>query len=128
MAHRVLVVDDDPDLLDMITDVLKSFSRTLTVTQAADGQSAIEAIAREAFDLVLLDVRMPVMAGFEALKRIKSLAPRVPVLRVTGGDGESASEAMRMGAFGYLPKPMDLRYVEHIVSLALGETGAHAHA
>jgi len=127
MAQRVLVVDDDPDLLDMITDILKSFSRSINVTRASNGHSALEAIAREAFDLVLLDVRMPVMDGIEALKRIKSLAPRLPVLMVTGGDSASASEALRMGAFGYLPKPMNLRYVEHIVTLALG-TEAPAHA
>ena len=128
MAQRVLVVDDDPDLRDMITDILTSFSRSLEISVAADGQSALDAIKREDFDLVLLDVRMPVMDGLEALKQIKAIAPRLPVLMVTGGDSASASQALQMGAFGYLPKPMDLRYVEHIVSLALGASQAPAHA
>lgn len=128
MAQRVLVVDDDPDLLDLVTDILKSFSRSLEIIRATDGRSAIEAVKREALDLVLLDIRMPVMDGIEALKEIKAIAPRLPVLMITGSDSGSASEALRLGAFGYLPKPMHLRYVEHIVSLALGTSEAPAHA
>ena len=128
MAQRVLVVDDDPDLQDLVSDILTSFSRAIDVIRAADGQSAIEAVKREVLDLVLLDIRMPVMNGLEALKQIKAIAPRLPVLMITGSDSSSASEALRMGAFGYLPKPMDLRYVEHIVSLALGTSQAPAHA
>ena len=128
MAQRVLVVDDDPDLLDLITDILMSFRYSLHVTRATDGQAAIDAIKREEFDLVLLDIRMAGMDGLEALKHIKVLAPRLPVLMITGSDSGSASTALRLGAFGYLPKPMDLRYVEHIVSLALGASQVPAHA
>ena len=133
MAQRVLVVDDDLDLLDLLTDILRSFSKSfsrtpLDVTRASDGQAAVDALKRERFDLILLDIRMPGMDGIETLRQIKAIAPRVPVLMVTGSDSSSASEALRMGAFGYLPKPMDLRYVEHIVSLALGTSQAPVHA
>ena len=128
MAQRVLVVDDDPDLQDLVTDILMSFSRSIEVIRAADGQSAIDMVKREPLDLVLLDIRMPGVDGLEALKQIKVIAPRLPVLMITGSDSSSASEALRIGAFGYLPKPMDLRYVEHIVSLALGTSRAPAHA
>ena len=127
MAQRVLVVDDDPDLVDLLTDILKSFLRPLQVSSARNGRAALEAIRRETFDLVLLDIRMPVMDGIETLRGIMSVTPRLPVLMITGSDSASASEALRLGAFGYLPKPMDLRYVEHIVSAALGSSEAPAH-
>ena len=128
MAQRVLVVDDDPDLVDMLTDVLKALPRPLEVQSAGNGRSALEAIELETFDLVLLDVWMPVMDGIETLKAIKSMAPGLPVLMITGSDCASAAEALRLGAVGYLPKPMHLRYVEHIVSVALDRAGALAHA
>ena len=128
MAERVLVVDDDPDLLDLLTDILQSFSRSLEVTRATNGQAAIDAITRETFNLVLLDIRMPGLDGIETLGKIKAIKPGLPVLMVTGSDSGSASEALQMGAVGYLPKPMDLRYVEHIVSVALGGSPVPAHA
>jgi two-component system nitrogen regulation response regulator NtrX len=128
MAQRVLVVDDDPDVLDLVTDILRSHPLAPEVVKVADGPSALRAIERQAFDLVLLDIWMPDMDGLEALTRIRALAPGLPVLMVTGSDSESASRALQKGAFGYLPKPLDLRYVAHIVSLALSASPAPAHA
>lgn len=116
------MVDDDPSIVDMIVDFLGTLSEPLSITRASDGQAAIESVQRERQDLVLLDIFMPVMNGIETLKRIRKIDPKMPVLMITGADSASASEALKNGAFGYFPKPMDLRYVGPLVTLALGAT------
>jgi len=118
-VRRVLVVDDEPDFLVLMTDVLATLPEPLEVAVAGDGQAAVEAVRRDAPDLVLLDVNMPVMNGLDALKHIRQLDPQLPVLLVTATDCRSVSQGLSSGAFGYLPKPMDLRYVCHLVGLAL---------
>jgi DNA-binding NtrC family response regulator len=117
--RRVLVVDDEPVFTQLMQDVLAGLPERVDVSTAANGQAAVEAVRRQAPDLVMLDINMPEMNGLDALKHIRALHPGLPVLMITGGDNRSASEALANGAFGYLPKPMDIRYLGHMVQLAL---------
>jgi CheY-like chemotaxis protein len=127
-VRRVLVVDDEPDFAALMTDVLATLPERLEVAIAGNGQAAIEAVRRDAPDLVVLDVNMPVMNGLEALKHIHQMDPRLPVLLVTATDCRSVSQGLTTGAFGYLPKPMDIRYVGHLVGLALRSRDDDARA
>ena len=126
--RRVLIVDDEPIIAELISDCLASFPEPLDVVKAGNGRAALEAVERTRPDLVLLDINMPVMDGLETLKRLRVLHPRLPVLMITGSDGASVAAALAAGAFGYLPKPMDLRYIVHLVGLALSTQPAHVVA
>jgi CheY-like chemotaxis protein len=117
--RRVLVVDDEPVFTELMRDVLAGLPERLDVSMAFNGHAAVEAVRQQPPDLVMLDINMPEMNGLDALRHIRALQPGVPVLMITGGDCESASVALANGAFGYLPKPMDVRYIGHMVQLAL---------
>lgn len=105
---RVLVVDDEEPIRRVLRGYLEADGHT--VTEAADGQAALDAMRRDAPDLVLLDVMMPRMSGFQACARIKgNPATRdIPVLMVTAlnevGDVERAVEC---GADDFLTKPVN---------------------
>jgi len=115
--RRVLVVDDEPAFVELMTDVLAGLP--VTVDVAENGREAVEAVRRDAPDVVMLDINLPVMSGLEALKHIRELDPTLPVLLVTATDYRSVSAGLSAGVFGYLPKPMDVHYVTQLVGLAL---------
>jgi DNA-binding response OmpR family regulator len=106
---RVLVVDDNPDMRDYLTRLLR---RQWTVSVAADGERALELARREAPDLVVADVMMPGLDGFELLKRLRDDARlrTTPVVLVTARAGEeSAIEGLLAGADDYIVKPFSAR-------------------
>ena len=104
---RVLVVDDEKEFLETIVKRLKK--RNLYVEGADNGEEAVERIKKGVFDVVLLDVKMPGMDGVETLAEIKKLKPLTEVVMLTGhASVESGIEGMKLGAFDYLMKPMEL--------------------
>jgi len=104
---RVLVVDDEEDFLETMVNRLKR--RGLEAKGALSGPEALQMIAAESFDVVVLDVRMPGMDGIEVLREIKNRWPFLEVIMLTGhGSVESGIQGMRLGAFDYVMKPADL--------------------
>ena len=102
---KVLIVDDDEVVRLSFLRSLRGDSRM--VEAAADGPQALAAMERHAFDVVLLDLRMPGMDGMDVLKAIKARWPESEVVIVTAYPSvESAIEAVRRGAFDYLAKPV----------------------
>jgi DNA-binding NtrC family response regulator len=102
--QHILIVDDEPNLLESFKIGLEL--KGYTVSIASSGKKALVKIGKQAFDVVLLDIRMPGMDGMETLEEIKRIRPDQVVLMLTGqGSLESAVEAGRAGAFGYLEKP-----------------------
>jgi len=115
---RVLVVDDEPEVRQLLQEFLSG--RGYEVLVAGDGMAALDALDVQRPDLVLLDVAMPEMDGVEALKRIVMIDPPVPVIMVTANaDISLTSKLLAMGAVDYIPKPFDLDYLEQAVSLQL---------
>jgi sigma-B regulation protein RsbU (phosphoserine phosphatase) len=105
---RVLVVDDNEVNRDVLSRRLAR--EGYAVTLAADGAEALSLLARDSFDLVLLDIMMPVMNGYEALQRIRAdiRYSDLPVLMISSVDEiESVVRCIEMGAEDYLPKPFD---------------------
>lgn len=104
---RVLLVDDEVELLSSLTPVLSR--RGLLVSTVTSGEEALDLLANQVIDVVVLDIKMPGMDGIQALRRIKSDIPDTEVILLTGHpEAENAFEGMRLGAFDYITKPPDI--------------------
>src|SRR5438445_9848007 len=109
---RLLVVDDDENNRDMLSRRLER--RGLTVEVAVDGPAALAAIERGRFDLILLDIEMPGLNGFDVLRHVRQTHSPVqlPVIIATArGDREDVVEALNLGANDYGTKPLDFTVV-----------------
>jgi len=118
---RVLVVDDDPQVREGLVGVLQSLG--MEVEAAASGQEALELLARQRpVDLVLLDLLMPGLSGFEVLAQLRQKNPRLPVLLSSGyaPDGR-VQEALQQPFTWYLQKPYTLAQLQEALQQALGE-------
>jgi CheY-like chemotaxis protein len=118
VAARLLVVDDEEKVRIYLARLLAR--RGYEVETAADGALALEKVAKEDFDAVLLDVLMPGMSGMEVLPRIKKLKPMVEVIMLTGNASVKIGvESMKLGAFNYLLKPINLEKLTECLTEAL---------
>ncbi len=103
MSPKLLVVDDDADLLDVLTYVFQR--NQFDVVTATDGVQALEVFAREAPDLVILDVNMPGLDGFEVARRIRAQATTPIIMLTVRSDDADVVGALRLGADEYVTKP-----------------------
>jgi two-component system sensor histidine kinase/response regulator len=119
---RVLVVDDEPDVREMLDEfaTLKGYS----VRAVASGADALRAIVEDPPDVVLLDIEMPGLAGTDALVAIRAVAPDVQVIMVSGtSDAALAQRALARGAFDYVTKPVDMEHLARSVETAMTMKG-----
>ncbi len=115
---KILVVDDEESHRIMLKAVLGA--EGYAVAEAADGTEAVEAVGKEAFDVILLDIRMTNMDGIEALGEIRKISPQVPVLIMTAyASVKTAVEALKAGAFDYLTKPLDIEELKILIEKAM---------
>src|SRR6478609_5018278 len=104
---RALLIDDDHDLARLLDEYLTSHE--VTLVHAEDGPKGLERLAHEGYDVVLLDVMLPGMDGFEVCKRIRA-AHDVPVVMLTArGDDADRIVGLELGADDYVPKPFNPR-------------------
>ena len=116
-APHILVVDDDPGILNLTRDIL---SPSYRVTTASSVQEAQEHLRAEAFDLVLTDMIMPEVGGMELLKYLRLHHSDIPVLVFTGyANFQDAVNAVKLGAFDYLTKPIQIEILQHAIARAL---------
>jgi len=114
----ILVVDDDADIRDVLRDRLDSLGYRVLV--AATGKESLDALERHTPQLVLLDIEMPGMNGLEVLKEIRNREHDVAVVMITAhGTLERAVQAMREGAYDFIPKPFEPDHIALIVKKAL---------
>ncbi|HEU5189927.1 MAG TPA: sigma-54 dependent transcriptional regulator [Methylomirabilota bacterium] len=119
-APRVLIVDNDPEMLAMLRRHLEF--EGLAVAAATGGRDALDAIAGARYDVILTDLIMDDTGGLEVLAAAQARAPATRVLLMTAfGSLETAIEAMRQGAYDYLTKPFKLAEVTHAVRRALDD-------
>ena len=117
----ILIVDDDAAHRSMLRTVLRGWG--FATEEADDGDAAVERVRERAFDAILSDVRMARVDGIAALREILKLNPAIPVLIMTAWSSvETAVEAMRIGAYDYLPKPLDFDVLRLTLNRALEHT------
>ena len=118
MKFNILVIDDEPNIREGLADALKMDGYDVAV--AEDGKKGLEYAATHDVDLIITDLRMPVMSGEEVLAKAVSDFPGVPVIVLTGhGSVETAVDAMRAGAYDFLTKPLNLDRLSLLVKRAL---------
>jgi len=119
LKARILIVDDEADLRTLLHHILTA--QGYQITDAADGEEAIELIKRQKFDIALLDIQMPNINGIQVLKYIKEHSPQTKAVMLTGyADLKHAMEAKEFGARDFIGKPYKLEDVlstiEHILA------------
>jgi len=115
---RILVVDNDEGLVHFLRRLFAKAGHD--VAACTDGMTALSTLGHEAFDVILLDYKMPGLNGLDTLSEIKRLQVKTPVVIMTAfGTSETAIEAMKRGAFDYLLKPFDTEELKRITADAL---------
>lgn len=120
-SARILVIDDEKEVCDIFKKALNH--EGYEVFTAVDGLSGLEIMKDKKPDIILLDLRMPKMDGIEVLQRIKKIDKNTVVIIITGyGSMDSARIALKLGAFDYITKPIDLDYVMAVIKDGLKMT------
>src|SRR5438552_19013240 len=108
---HVLIVDDDPALLQALAEALRIRIAGLTVDTAESGAAALEQITARDYDAIVADIKMPGMDGLDPLAEIRTHRPDTPTLMITGhGEHDLVVHALRSGAYDFIQKPIDRDY------------------
>src|SRR5205807_2469283 len=108
---RVLIVDDDPALLQALPQALRLRMSGLTVETADSAAAALDRIAARDYDVIVTDIKMPGMDGLALLAEIRTRWPDTPTLMITGhGEHDLVVDALRGGAYDFIQKPIDRDY------------------
>src|SRR5436190_12715291 len=112
--HTLLIIDDEPSILTTFGEVFQQLGFTVvTASSAAEG---LDLFMRQRPDVVLLDLGLPDQPGLAIFHQIHQLHARIPVIFITGhGTTETAIEAMKLGAYDYLVKPVDVARLKELV-------------
>ena len=107
MPTKVLIVDDEKDFLDIMAE--RMGARGMEVSTATSAENALKMVLKESYDAVIMDLMMPEMDGFKALKLFKESRPDVPIILLTANvPEEKCIEAIKLGAMDVIEKPADL--------------------
>ena len=117
-SPQMLIIDDEAAIREVLTEYF--VEQGFLVTAAASGPEALTAFARARPDVVLLDIRMPGMGGFDVLERLRETNPDVAIVMVTANEDVTlARQTLAIGAFDYVAKPFDYEHLHRIVEAAV---------
>lgn len=118
---RLLIIDDDPVVRDLLSTILSGAGNYITDT-AEDGLEGLEKIKNNNYDIVISDLTMPRLNGMELLRELKTINPFIPVVVITGNSSiDSAINAMKEGARDFITKPFSINNVVATTNRILGE-------
>ena len=117
MHAKVLLVDDEKDFLDIMAERMEA--RGMDVSTANSAEDALEMVQKESYDAIVMDLMMPEMDGFKALKLFKATKPEVQVILLTANvPEEKCVEAIKLGAMDVIEKPADLNLLTQKIEKA----------
>ena len=117
MSTKILLVDDEKDFLDIMAERMNAWGLEVATTTSAE--DALDKVKEETFDAVIMDLMMPEMDGFKALKLFKASQPDISIILLTGNvPEETCAEAIKLGALDILEKPADLNLLTQKVAEA----------
>ena len=125
---RIIIIDDEEEFTQLAAELLEK--QGYIIERAYSGMSALQLAEIHNFDLVLLDLIMPMMDGIETLKKLKNSHPTLPVIILTGNEHiDTAIDSMKLGAYDYVTKPADWDRMKIIIHNALltGSLTAEVH-
>ena len=109
MTSQILAVDDEKDMTRLLKRTLES-EIDCTVSMAFSGEMALNILEKDTWDLVICDIRMPGMDGFELLDQIRKRFPDLTVVMITAfGNIDSVVKAIKSGAYDFIAKPFEQR-------------------
>ena len=112
---KILLVDDDPAILMVFQILLSTEGHDVRITES--GEEAVEIVAQGNIDLLISDVRMSPTDGFEVLRRVREAQENIPVIMLSAyHTKDSAERASRLGAFGFIEKPPDIKQLIKFVN------------
>ena len=115
---NILLIDDEIEFVETLAERLEL--RGYISKIASDGEVGISMVASESFDIAILDLMMPGLSGLDALRQIKEIDKKLPVILLTGhGSTKDAMEGMQIGAFDFLMKPLDINKLIEKIKQAL---------
>lgn len=116
---KILLVDDEVEFITTLAERLEL--RGMAVRVVHDGMTALEAAAKEEPQAMVLDLMMPGLNGLDVLRRVRRDHPAVPVILLTGqGKAQDGAEGVKLGAFSYMTKPLDLEELLGTLGQAIG--------
>jgi diguanylate cyclase (GGDEF)-like protein len=119
-AFRILIVDDEAPVLDALSGTLRAQLIGAVVDTASTAEAALQHVAQTNYDAIVSDIRMPDMDGLTLLKKIRELSAETPTILITGlNDHELAIQALRLGAYDYIRKPLEMDYLLATVNRAI---------
>ncbi|HEY3197004.1 MAG TPA: diguanylate cyclase [Nitrospirales bacterium] len=119
-AFRILIVDDEPAVLDVLSSTLRSQLIGSQVDKASTAETALQLIGQTEYDTIISDIHLPDMDGLTLLKNVRALCAETPTILITGlDDQELAIQALRLGAYDYIRKPLEMDYLLASVNRAI---------
>ncbi len=117
---KLLVIDDDTEILDLLESFFISLGHSVDKTTSSI--EGLKLIAKDTYDFIMLDIKLPEADGIEVLKEIKKVDPLLPVIMITGyKEAEKVIEAFRHGAMDCLLKPFNFDYIKNNILTKIPE-------
>lgn len=119
---RILIVDDEPKVAIVLASSLRKMGTNFKVETAGSGQEALEKISRTEYNLMLTDFKMPTMTGLELSAKVRSQAPKTPIVLMTAyGTMELRRQLAELGVHGYIEKPFKVAELRQVVTETIGD-------
>ena len=117
---KILIIEDEEPIRRVLVRILLEEDSSFEIQEASDGKKGLDLIKKESFDLVLCDIKMPIIDGIDLLQRTRKINTLLPFIMLTGhGNIETAVESMKLGAYDFISKPPDLNRLINSVRNAL---------